>query len=40
MPADDTVNPDLSGPAGSYTPASGGGQDVFFGRRGVPIPLP
>jgi adenosylmethionine-8-amino-7-oxononanoate aminotransferase len=40
MLADDNVNPDLSGPAGSYIPASGGGQDVFFGRGGLPIPLP
>lgn len=48
MPTPDTMNDamnnavkgNLSGPAGSYIPEIGGGQDVFFGRNGVPIPLP
>ncbi|MBT3557705.1 MAG: aspartate aminotransferase family protein [Rhodospirillales bacterium] len=40
MPANDAHRSDLSGPAGSYLPASGGGSDVFFGRKGTAIPLP
>ncbi len=40
MSADGTLEPNLSGPAGSYMPPSGGGPDVFFGRNGVSIPLP
>ena len=40
MAADDGLKTNLSGPAGTCIPARGGGQDVFFGRQGLAIPLP